>query len=163
MAVSNTDELGTPALGIKTLKKHQDEGNADPVQITTGVIEVETAAEMMIQTARRAAEHAIKLNGNGHRNGKQEMGVWVRWAGGLLLTLLALVWGGSFLLASKTDEDKVEHMIESAPQHPDSKAELAKHEAELQVQKLQLNTIEGTVKNIDKTMGEIKDDLKKGR
>lgn len=167
MAVQEPERIGTPALGLHILKKTQDEGNADPVDISAGVIEVQTAADLLNEAASRAAERAIQrqveMGSRGGGGSKKETGAWIRWVVGLVIMLIGLVWTGSFLLASRTTEDKVEHMIQTAPQNADTKAKLVEHEEEIQVQKLQLNTIEGTVKNIDKTVGEIKKDLKEKR
>ena len=100
------------------------------------------------------------MNGNGHAK-KPDVGTWVRWAGGLVVLLVGMLWSVSVLFAERPTEKHVKEMIsDSHSQHPDSREAIGRNAAELQAQKLQLVRIGDGVETIKETVKEIKDDIK---
>lgn len=151
----HSDSRSTPAVGIALLDSAKNMGNADPIGH-------QTTADLVNEVALRAAIKAHQMNGsNGNGKKKLDVGTWVRWSVGLFVLLVGLLWAVSILFAERPTENRVERMIDNTRQHPDSKAELLRHAEQLRIQGLQLNTIETGVNQIDKTLVEIKEDLKR--
>ncbi len=142
----------TPALGVKLLASTKNLGNTDPIGL-------QTTADLINEVALRAALKANNINSNGKK--KLDAGTWVRWGVGLFIMLVGILWGVSVLFAERPTETKVERMINSRPQHLDSKVEIARHAEMLRLQELQIGEIKVGIKQIGEMLGEIKADLKK--
>jgi len=136
------------------LTEAQNLGLADPIG------EQRRMATLINEVAKRAVEHAINDGSGGSKSFKADWGVWLRWAGGIMIPLTVLIltawWTLGGKVAERPTEREVKELIADRKPHPDLK-ELSMSNARLiQQQAVDLAAIKAGIVSIQSSVNELK-------